>query len=73
VYATGAFVSCDGINGLLDLTTFEPIGHAEVTDRLTGRDTSADGTTFSFHSNEHILVMGTPPSPKLDFFKAHCN
>jgi hypothetical protein len=73
VYATGAFVSWDGVNGLLDLTTFEPIGHAEVTDTLNGRGTRTDGTTFSFHSNEHILVMGTPPSPKLEFFKAHCS
>jgi hypothetical protein len=73
VYATGTFVAWDGVNGLLDLTTFEPIGHAEVTDTLNGRGTRTDGTTFHFHNNEHILVTGTPPSPKLEFFKAHCN
>ena len=73
VYATGTFVAWDGVNGVFDLTTFEPIGHTVVTDTLNGGGTRADGTTFRFHNNEHILLMGTPLSPKLEFFKAHCN
>jgi len=73
VYATGTFVASDAANGIFDLTTFEPIGHTEVTDTLNGGGTRTDGTTFRFHNNEHILLTGTPPSPKLEFFHAHCN
>lgn len=73
VYATGTFVASDAANGVVDLTTFEPIGHTEITDTLNGGGTRTDGTTFRFHNNEHILLTGTPPSPKLEFFKAHCN
>jgi len=72
-YATGRFVAGDAGNGLFDPDTTEPIGHAEITDTLNGRGTRTDGTTFHFHNNEHILVTGTPPSPHLEFFKAHCN
>jgi hypothetical protein len=72
-YATGTFVSGDSVNGVFDLTTFEPIGRAVITDTLNGRGTRTDGATFQFHNNEHILLVGTPPSPSLEFFKAHCN
>ena len=73
VYATGKMISGDSVNGVFDPATFEPIGQAEVTDTLNGSGTRSDGTSFHFHNNEHILVKGTPPSPKLAFFKAHCN
>jgi hypothetical protein len=72
-YATGRFVSEDSVNGVFDPATFEPIGRAVITDTLNGRGTRTDGTTFHFHNNEHILFVGTPPSPSLEFFKAHCN
>jgi hypothetical protein len=72
-YATGRFVSQDAGNGIFDPATLEPVGHAEITDTLNGGGTRTDGTTFHFHNNEHILVSGTPPSPQLEFFKAHCD
>ena len=72
-YATGTFVSWDGGNGIFDPTTFEPIGYTEITDTLNGSGTRADGTTFHFHNNEHILLTGTPLLPQVEFFKAHCN
>jgi hypothetical protein len=72
-YATGSFVSSDSVNGVFDLSTMEPIGKAEITDTLNGGGTRTDGTSFRFHNNEHILLTGSPPSTKLEFFKAHCN
>jgi hypothetical protein len=71
-YATGSVVSTTSLNGIVDLTTMQPVGKTEITDTLTGGGTRTDGTSFRFHNNEHILLTGTPPSPKLDFFKAHC-
>ena len=73
VYATGTTINTNGINGVIDPTTLEPIGRAGITDTLNGSGTRIDGRGFHFHENEHILVVGTPPSPKLEFDKAHCN
>ena len=72
-YATGTFGASDALNGAFDLDTTQPIGRAVITDVLNGRGTRTDGTTFHFHNNEHIILVGIPPSPSLEFFKAHCN
>lgn len=69
--ATGTFVDWDGGNGMFDQDG-NPIGKAEFAFTLNGRGTRADGSTFSFHNNGHV-VTDADAHVKVAFFKAHCN
>jgi hypothetical protein len=71
VDATGTFTDWDGGNGLFD-DQGNPIGKAEFAFTLNGRGTNlADGSTFRFHNNGHLVADPTG-AVKLSFFKSHC-
>jgi hypothetical protein len=67
--ATGRSVVSFGGNGLL-LEEGGAVGKGVTTFTLNGKGTNADGSTFSFHENDHI-VLDADGIPKLEFSKMH--
>jgi hypothetical protein len=69
--ATGEFVVTFGGNGML-LEEGGAIGKGVGTFILNGGGTNADGSTFTFHENEHT-VFDADGVPKLDFTQTRVN
>jgi len=68
--ATGRYAFWFGGNGLL-LEAGGAVGKAETTFTLNGKLTNADGSAATFHQTGHA-VFDADGTPKLEFFKAHC-
>jgi hypothetical protein len=68
--ATGSYTVWFGSNGAFT-ETGTVFGKAETTFTLNGQLTNADGSSNRFHVNTHA-VFDEDGSPRLEFFKAHC-
>jgi hypothetical protein len=69
--ATGTYTVWFGSNGAFT-ETGDVFGKAVTTFTLNGQLTNVDGSSNSFHVVAHAL-FDEDGSPKLEFFKAHCN